>query len=125
MTPPIPPDHTEASRVIVRAPNWLGDAVLALPAMAAIRRHFKDAHLTIAAPAGFADIFRETIDARPDGVCGAPLRRRRAVPEFVSIRVAVQTGAYRRAMGIRARTSRAAAHAPFGSPAVICRDAPG
>ncbi len=68
MTPPIPPDHTEASRVIVRAPNWLGDAVLALPAIAALRRHFKDAHLAIAAPAGFADVFRENIDARPDEV---------------------------------------------------------
>lgn len=68
MAPPIPPDHTEAARVILRAPNWLGDAVLALPAMAAIRRHFRSAHLTIAAPAGFADIFRENIDARPDEV---------------------------------------------------------
>ena len=28
------------ARLVVRAPNWLGDAVLALPAMAAIRRHF-------------------------------------------------------------------------------------
>ena len=66
MTPPIPQDHTVVSRMIVRAPNWLGDAVLALPALGALRRHFKEAHLAIAAPAGFADIFRETTDARPD-----------------------------------------------------------
>lgn len=68
MTSPIPQDHTVVSRLVIRAPNWLGDAVLALPAMAAIRRHFKDAHLAIAAPAGFAGIFRESIDARPDEV---------------------------------------------------------
>lgn len=68
MTPPIPEDHTEVSRLVVRAPNWLGDAVLALPAMGALRRHFKDARLAIAAPAGFADIFREDINARPDEV---------------------------------------------------------
>ena len=39
------------SRIVVRPPNWLGDAVLALPAMAAVRRHFPRAHLTIAARA--------------------------------------------------------------------------
>jgi heptosyltransferase-2 len=72
MTAPIPPDHTVASRVVIRAPNWLGDAVLALPAMAAIRRHFKDAHLAIAAPAGFADLFRERIDAAPDEIIALP-----------------------------------------------------
>lgn len=68
MTPPIPQDHTAVSRIVIRAPNWLGDAVLALPAMGALRRHFKDAHIAIAAPAGFADIFREETAARPDEV---------------------------------------------------------
>jgi heptosyltransferase-2 len=68
MTMPIPPDATVASRVVARAPNWLGDAVLAIPAMAALRRHFKDAHFAIAAPAGFADIFREETSAQPDEV---------------------------------------------------------
>jgi heptosyltransferase-2 len=78
MTSPIPPDQTVASRVVIRAPNWLGDAVLALPAMAAIRRHFKDAHLAVAAPAGFADLFRERIffagetGTAPDEVIALP-----------------------------------------------------
>jgi heptosyltransferase-2 len=76
MTSPIPEDHTVVSRLVVRAPNWLGDAVLALPAMAAIRRHFSDAHLTIAAPAGFADIFREDIAARPDEILALPSKPR-------------------------------------------------
>lgn len=72
MTAPIPPDHTVVSRLVVRTPNWLGDAVLSLPAIAAVRKHFPDAHLSIAAPAGFADIFREESDARPDEVIGLP-----------------------------------------------------
>jgi heptosyltransferase-2 len=87
MTPPIPPDHTVVSRLVIRAPNWLGDAVLSLPAMAAVRRHFADAHLTIAAPAGFADVFREEIDAKPDAFMALPskpagIRRALAAGEF-------------------------------------------
>jgi heptosyltransferase-2 len=64
----VAPDFTSVSRLVIRAPNWLGDVVMALPAMAAVRRHFADAHLTIAATAGVAPIFREGIDARPDSV---------------------------------------------------------
>lgn len=36
-------------RVVVLAPNWLGDVVMALPAVAAVRRWFPDAHLAVAA----------------------------------------------------------------------------
>jgi heptosyltransferase-2 len=36
-------------RLVVFAPNWLGDAVMALPAFADIRRHFAAAHLAVAA----------------------------------------------------------------------------
>jgi heptosyltransferase-2 len=37
------------TRIAVIAPNWLGDAVMALPAIADLRRHYPDAHLAIAA----------------------------------------------------------------------------
>lgn len=67
---PIPQDTTVAARIVVRTPNWLGDAVLSLPALAALRRRFPDAHLTIAAPAGFASVFREDTEVRPDEVLG-------------------------------------------------------
>lgn len=87
MTPPIPQDHTVVSRVVIRAPNWLGDAMLALPAMAAIRRHFKNAHLAIAAPAGFADIFREEISAAPDQVIALAAKP-------AAIRAALAAGAF-------------------------------
>ncbi len=60
------------ARLVVRAPNWLGDVVLALPAMAAIRRHFTDADVTLAAPPSVAALFRETTSAAPDHVLELP-----------------------------------------------------
>lgn len=58
----------QIERLVIRAPNWLGDAVLALPAMAAVRTQFASAEITIAAPAGIAALFREDTIARPDRV---------------------------------------------------------
>jgi heptosyltransferase-2 len=46
------------STIVVVAPNWLGDAVMALPAIADIRRRFPDARLAIAARGAVADLFR-------------------------------------------------------------------
>lgn len=44
-------------RIVVLAPNWLGDAVMALPALADVRRHFPSAHLTVAARPSVAPMF--------------------------------------------------------------------
>ena len=44
------------TRVVVRAPNWLGDIVMAMPAIAAVRAAYPGAHLAVAAPAPFADV---------------------------------------------------------------------
>lgn len=44
--------------VVVVSPNWLGDAVMALPAIRDVRRHFADGQLTIAARASVAPLFR-------------------------------------------------------------------
>lgn len=44
------------NRVVVVAPNWLGDVVMALPAIAAVRRWFPDAHLAVAARAHVAPL---------------------------------------------------------------------
>jgi heptosyltransferase II len=55
-------------RLVVRAPNWLGDAVMALPALGAIRRHFTDAQVTIAARASIAPLFSAGTEARPDAI---------------------------------------------------------
>jgi heptosyltransferase-2 len=73
------PASRPPGRVLVRAPNWLGDAVLALPAIAAIRRHFPGAHLAVAGPAPVAAVFREVTAAEPDEVIEAPTNRRAAL----------------------------------------------
>jgi heptosyltransferase-2 len=44
-------------RVLVVAPNWLGDAVMALPAIADVRQAFPSAALTIAARPGVIELF--------------------------------------------------------------------
>ncbi len=67
---------TASSRVVVRPPNWLGDAVMALPALAAVREHFAGAHLTIAAVPAVAAIFREDTDTAPDDVIDLPASKR-------------------------------------------------
>ena len=45
------------ARFVVFAPNWLGDAVMALPAIADVRRAAPDASLTIAARPAIAPLF--------------------------------------------------------------------
>lgn len=45
------------ARFVVFAPNWLGDAVMALPAIADVRRALPDASLTVAARPAIAPLF--------------------------------------------------------------------
>jgi heptosyltransferase-2 len=54
------------SRLVVRAPNWLGDAVMALPALAAVRAAFPDARIAIAAATSIAPLFEEDTAAAQD-----------------------------------------------------------
>jgi hypothetical protein len=39
-----------SAAVIVRLPNWLGDTVMAVPALRAVRTHWRDARLILAGP---------------------------------------------------------------------------
>ncbi|MEP6539395.1 MAG: lipopolysaccharide heptosyltransferase II [Bryobacteraceae bacterium] len=48
-------------KILVRATNWVGDAVMSLPALQAIRGAFPDAHIAVLARSWVADIYaRET-----------------------------------------------------------------
>ena len=47
-----------AERIVVMTPNWLGDAVMALPAIGAIRHHSPDATLIVAARPSTAALSR-------------------------------------------------------------------
>ncbi len=45
-------------RILVRSPNWLGDAVLALPALRALRSAHPEAHIAVLARAWVAGLYR-------------------------------------------------------------------
>jgi heptosyltransferase-2 len=49
---------SDPSTILVVSPNWLGDTVMALPAISDIRRRFPSARLVIAARPAVADLFR-------------------------------------------------------------------
>lgn len=61
-----------SARIVILAPNWLGDAVMALPAIGDVRRNFPDAHLAIAARKSVAPVF--TMVAGVDQVVTLPGR---------------------------------------------------
>ena len=45
-------------RILIRSSNWLGDAVMSVPAVRAIKNGRPDAHVTIAAPAKIAPVWK-------------------------------------------------------------------
>ena len=46
------------NRILVRATNWLGDAVMSLPALRALRQHFPQAEIAILAKPWVADLYQ-------------------------------------------------------------------
>lgn len=46
-------------RLVVRSPNWLGDAVMAVPAVRALKKARPDLELTVLVPVKIADLWRE------------------------------------------------------------------
>lgn len=80
----VDPVRRDLARLVIRTPNWLGDAVLALPAIAAVRRAYASATLAIAAPRSVAPLFEEDTSAEQDELlplsdsrASAPLRNGR------------------------------------------------
>jgi heptosyltransferase-2 len=59
---------SEIGRLVIRAPNWLGDAVMALPAMAAVRQAHPESFIAVAAISAVAPLFFEKTSAAPDAV---------------------------------------------------------
>lgn len=53
-------------RLLIRAPNWLGDAVMALPALGAVRAAFPHTRIAIAAAPSVAPLFEEDTPAAQD-----------------------------------------------------------
>ena len=49
-------------RILIRASNWLGDAIMSVPAVRAIKRGRPDAHVTILTPAKLADLWKSVAE---------------------------------------------------------------
>jgi heptosyltransferase-2 len=65
---------------VIRATNWVGDAVMSLPAIRAVREAFPGAHVTVAARAAVADLYAR--EGAIDGVMLFPRDRRQAAAEL-------------------------------------------
>jgi len=50
----------QIKRIVVHSPTWVGDAVMSLPALHALRQIFPTAHVTVASRPGTSDIFIES-----------------------------------------------------------------
>ena len=54
----LPPQQLKPFRILIRSSNWLGDAVMSVPAVRAIKRGRPDAHVTILAPKKIAPVWK-------------------------------------------------------------------
>jgi heptosyltransferase-2 len=66
------PNPEAVRAVLVRAANWVGDALLGTPALAAVRRAFPGAHLAVVARPSVREVFAGSPDV--DEVIAAPAR---------------------------------------------------
>lgn len=48
----------EYKRILIKTPNWLGDAVMSLPTIKAMRYLFPDSHISVLSRASLAELFR-------------------------------------------------------------------
>ena len=68
------------TKILIRVPNWVGDAVMSLPALRALRDAYPAAHLTILARASVADLY--TREPSIDAVMPHPHSRRQAAADL-------------------------------------------
>jgi heptosyltransferase-2 len=78
-------------RILLRSPNWLGDAVMSIPAARAIKQGRPDAHVTIAVPEKIAALWKivpevdEVIALRRKSLVDVVRQLRRSSPFDVAI----------------------------------------
>src|SRR5213078_4189955 len=78
-------------RIFVRASNWLGDSIISVPAVCAIKAGRPDAHLTIAAPEKIAPVWKlapdidEVLSLKPGSFFSVVQTIRRQKPFDVAI----------------------------------------
>ena len=69
------------NRILIRCPNWVGDAVMATPALRAVRNGFPESHITLLCKPDIADVlsglpfYDDTVDTPGKGSPTVPARR--------------------------------------------------
>src|SRR6266496_878366 len=58
LPPHLSPQNLKPFRILIRSSNWLGDAVMSVPAVRAIKNGRPDTYITIAAPAKIASMWK-------------------------------------------------------------------
>ena len=58
--------HEGINKILIRGTNWIGDAVLTLPAVASIRATYPNAHVAVLVKPWVADIYK--IFSKPDEI---------------------------------------------------------
>ena len=53
------PNPSNIKRIVVRGTNWVGDAMMTLPALRELRRLFPEAHITLATRSGAKGLFKD------------------------------------------------------------------
>ncbi len=72
LPPEIPAKNLKPFRILIRAANWLGDSVITVPAVRAIKAGRPDAHITVVAPEKIASVWKlvpdidEVLPINPD-----------------------------------------------------------
>ena len=116
------PESQVTARLLIFAPNWLGDAVMALPAIVDVRRACRmrrstwrpdprSRHSSRWCRRSAVSSTLEKSDRHADRLASSALRSRAAPAEFVQHGAIGLARRHSRAMGIPSRFSNAAAHA--------------
>ena len=50
--------NNDSARILIRSVNWLGDAIMTLPALSLIRQTLPDAHIFLLVPQKLSDLWR-------------------------------------------------------------------
>ena len=91
LPPDFPANRLKPFRILIRSSNWLGDSVMSVPAVRAIKRGRPDARVTVAAPEKIAAIWKlvpevdEIISLPAGSLLGTVRAIRRASPFDVAI----------------------------------------
>ena len=91
LPPEISPDDLKPFRILIRSTNWLGDAVMTLPAIQAIAQGRPDAEITVLAPEKIASLFDDVpwvaavLPIKKESVFGVAALIRKAGPFDVAV----------------------------------------